>query len=450
MEKVGEVSKVNGNQITAKRRGKIRMKNKTKKILAITILAVAAVSLTACGGKKTGFQARLDTEKATTLEIAGFMGNFEALDQVVSNFNQIYPNVTITYEQNNRYMLPEYVKNNQGNDIFMTAEVNLHDVENEENYVAEDCLDLSQEEINFADVSPEMLSYCMTGNQILRVPILKNPCGMAVNKTLLKKEGLEVPQNYQEFLDVLAALKEKGYTPIQASANHVYTETALNMVMNLIVSEEGLTDDLKAGKESVGEKIRPAFDRLGEIIENGYTDYELDAAYTEDNYDQSIMTFLEGEMPFWICTSESFSGVKKRESKSETFSENPFEYEFMYVPLGDDGVYAYTEPWDGFSVNKNSDNKEYAVEFIRFLMTEEQLNAMAEVKGMPSVAVDPVDERYPQIHDIKNLQGTFENDGSVSYDIRQAFAQTATDFGAGKYKNAKEAAAAFVKACAEK
>ena len=56
--------------------------------------------------------------------------------------------------------------------------------------------------------------------------------------------------------------------------------------------------------------------------------------------------------------------MKKRESKSQAFTDNPFEYEFMYVPLGENGVYKYIDSWYGFSVNKYSDNLDYAVEFM--------------------------------------------------------------------------------------
>ena len=64
------------------------------------------------------------------------------------------------------------------------------------------------------------------------------------------------------------------------------------------------------------------------------------------------------DMPFYVCNAECVSGMKKRESKSETFSANPFEYEFLYAPLGDKGAYAYQQPWYGFSVNKDSEEKE--------------------------------------------------------------------------------------------
>ncbi len=52
------------------------------------------------------------------------------------------------------------------------------------------------------------------------------------------------------------------------------------------------------------------------------------------------MKFFEGDVPFWVCDTEKVSGMKKRESKSEVFSANPFEYEFTFAPMGDNGIYS--------------------------------------------------------------------------------------------------------------
>lgn len=41
------------------------------------------------------------------------------------------------------------------------------------------------------------------------------------------------------------------------------------------------------------------------------------------------------------------------------FSADPFEYEFMYAPMGDGGVYEYVELWYGFAVKKESDAQGY-------------------------------------------------------------------------------------------
>ena len=131
--------------------------------------------------------------------------------------------------------------------------------------------------------------------------------------------------------------------------------------------------------------IRDSFQKLDTIIEKGYTDYELNQTYPTDNYDGSIMAFFEGDMPFYVCSAECVSGMKKRESKSEVYTANPFEYEFLYTPDGTTGTYGYSEPWYGFSIYKDSDDIEVAEEFLRYMAQESNLNAMADIKGLPSV-----------------------------------------------------------------
>ena len=158
---------------------------------------------------------------------------------------------------------------------------------------------------------------------------------------------------------------------------------------------------------------------------------------------------IESEVTDWSIVL-LVSGMKKRESKSETFSTNPFEYEFLYAPLGDKGAYAYQQPWYGFSVNKDSEEKEIAVEFLRFMMQEKEIDEMASIKGLPSMAENGTDERYAGLRDAKSIEASFINDGSVPDSIRAALEQVCNDFGAGVYGNANEAVQAFVELCAEK
>ena len=151
---------------------------------------------------------------------------------------------------------------------------------------------------------------------------------------------------------------------------------------------------------------------------------------------------IESEVTDWSIVL-LVSGMKKRESQSETFSANPFEYEFLYAPLGDKGAYAYQQPWYGFSVNKDSEEKEIAVEFLRFMMQEKEIDEMASIKGLPSMAENGTDERYAGLRDAKSIEASFINDGSVPDSIRVALEQVCNDFGAGVYGNANEAVQAL-------
>ena len=424
-----------------------------KKRKMLILAAMAVFFLAGCGSatkkeaKSGEFTPSLDTESSDTVEIAGFMGNFEALDSVINSFNEIYPNVVFTYDHNTSYMLSEYLTNNTGIDIFMTEDQNLKQPTPDEYYVQDRCLDLSKENVDVSGIRTDALTDCTVDGELLRLPVAMNTYGIVVNETLLKNEGLSVPTNYEEFLDVLATLKEKGYTPLQGSQKFLYGELMVNMAMNLIHEDKEAAELLLAGDEKAADVVKPAFERLETIINEGYTDYDLNCTFPEDNYDGSILAFFDGKMPFYVCNAECVSGMKKRESKSETYSADPFDYEFLYAPVGDSGAYAYMQPWYGFSINKDSDVKDMAVEFLRYMATQEEIDEMASIKGMPSAAINGKDERYSGIKDAKNIEKEFINDGSVPERIRQAFVQTCNDFGAGVYANADEAVNAFVQAC---
>lgn len=190
--------------------------------------------------------------------------------------------------------------------------------------------------------------------------------------------------------------------------------------------------------DSFADSLKPVYERLSKLIENGYMSSSVNETYPDDNYDGAILTFFEGDVPFWIANTESVSGMKKRESKSETFAASPFEYEFVNVPLGDDGVYDYEEPWYGFSVNKNGDNVDYAVEFMRFLSQESELNKLAEIKGMPSVTTNNNDIRFNNALNPEKCAGRYVYDGQLS-SVNSIICDTANKMGYGDITTVDEA-----------
>lgn len=416
------------------------MKYRVKRLMALigTGMMMTA-ALAGCGTKtpqketsaQKEFSPVLDTEQNISIGIAGFMANFEALDQVINDFNAYYPNVIVTYEQNARDQLAEYLENNDAIDIFMTTDAQVRDRSLTEGYVFDRCLDLSKENADTSAMDPELLKACTVDGALVRIPLAKMMCGMVVNQTLLEAQGLSVPQTYAEFLNVCEQLKNKGYTPIQASKYHVCSDMVLPMAMAILGNDQSLVNKIDQDDKSYVESLRPVYERLSELIERGYLSASVNEAYPDDNYDGAILKFFEGDVPFWIANTESFSGMKKRESKSETFAASPFEYAFVNVPLGDDGVYDYEEPWYGFSVNKNSAHVDYAVEFMRFLMQEQELNILAQTKGMPAVTINNSDDRFQTALHPQNMAARYVMNGELSMDITSPIADAANQLGYG-------------------
>ena len=422
---------------------------KNRMIAFASVAALVVTGITGCGAdnsQKTNtadetaqeeFKPSLDTDASVTLDIAGVMGNFEALDQVINDFNEYYPNVTVNYEQNDAQALTDYLKNNNYVDIFMTSDANVRSKDQENLYVYDNCLDLS-DDIDTSTIDPELIKVCTVDGKLVRIPLAKLMCGLAVNKTLLEKEGLEIPQNYEEFLSVCETLKSKGYTPLQSSKHHACSDLILPMAMVTLGTDEELKDLVKAGDSSYADSLVPVYEKLDEILQKGYISSEVNDTYPDDNYDGAIMNFLEGDVPFWVTTTESFSGIKKREAKSEAFSAEPFEYEFIDAPLGDEGVFDYEEAWYGFSVNKSSEEIDYAVEFMKFLSQAEELDKLAEIKGMPSATLNNQDDRFVNALDPEKEEGRYVLNGELDAGVTGAICDSANQMGRGELQSVDE------------
>jgi len=55
-------------------------------------------------------------------------------------------------------------------------------------------------------------------------------------------------------------------------------------------------------------------------------------------------------------------------TKEDYHSE--IDYEFILSPVGDQGGYAYLSPSAGIAINKNSFNKEAALDFLNYFFSE--------------------------------------------------------------------------------
>ncbi len=422
------------------------MKRRIKAGVMSICLAVA-LCMTGCSKKEdTGeFTPRLDTDEKVVLTTTGFFGNFEALDQVINDFNQYYPNVEFSYEQVSGDTFDEYLDVNPDIDIMMTSETLF---QKEGGKLESYCADLAKEDIDLSAIDEKMLSCSRHDGKLSAIPMGQNMYGLIVNVSLLEKEGLSVPTNYDEFLQTLETLKSKGYTPIQGPNSKVYAELTQNMILDMLLTDQTLYTQVASGKKEAADSLQPVMDKINDMMDNGYIDPKVNQDYPEDNYDGAILKFFEGDVPFWVCNTEKVSGMKKRESKSEAFKKNPFEYEYIYAPLGEKGGYAYTEPWYGFAVNEKSDNYDYAVEFLRFLVTKNEINQIADIKGVPSVAKEKSEVAiYKNVLGFQKVELQCVNEGKITPEMIAGWYSCVNKYVTGEYSSEKEALGQFVTEC---
>ena len=138
---------------------------------------------------------------------------------------------------------------------------------------------------------------------------------------------------------------------------------------------------------AAGQSMRPALETVERLVKTGCIDL-TECDKIGDNYNKVILRFFEGDVPMMICTADTVSGTKKREAQSEAFTKAPFKYSFVPIPVTDEGGYFIDSPSVEFSVNKDCDDLDMTNEFMRFLISNEELNTLASIKRLLTPTAD--------------------------------------------------------------
>ena len=375
-----------------------------KKLILISLLVLIAVSLVACSSQKpqntaeeqTGFKPKFDTQTKATVKVVGHYNNFEALEAEFNRFNEYYPNVELSYSYLNNYsgIILTSLNGNDAPDIFFVYPWMVTTPDNRDLMQAAE--DLSDQSLGI-DLSciRESVIIKDTDGRLPMIPIYSTTVGMMVNDSIFEKEKISIPKTYDELVSACEALQKAGYSyPVMG-----YNSTSLLLFplyypyfnSQLFGNSSALTD-LNEMKPGAGEHARKALDLVSDFAGRGFIDTEACSAL-ENDYNAVIMRFFEGDIPMMMASGGTVSGTEKRESQSEAFSANPFKYSFRPVPSTEKGGYFLESVSIGFGVNKNSKNLDMANEFMRFLISAEELNRMARNKRMvtPSKDIFPDD-----------------------------------------------------------
>ncbi|MBR4769253.1 MAG: carbohydrate ABC transporter substrate-binding protein, partial [Lachnospiraceae bacterium] len=302
-------------------------------------------------------------------------------------FNDMYPNVRLSYAKLDDYnnTLATVLDSNEKPNIFFSYAWMIGNKKYDSVLAHTENLSDPALKLDLNCIRQGLINRDADGNVYL-VPVFSRTYGMLVNNDLFKKEGLSVPTTWEELLNVCEAFRNKGYkSPMMGystkSSSCLMNTVAYPMFVAALADKPEALELANNLDPKAGEYLRPALESVKQLIENECVDLD-ECDKIEDNYTKVILRFFEGDVPMMICTGDTVSGTKKRESQSEAFTKAPFEYAFSPIPLTEKGGYFIDSPSIEFSVNKDCDNLEMTNEFMRFLITNKELNAMASVKRL--------------------------------------------------------------------
>ncbi len=369
-----------------------------KKLFSIISAAFMIFGLAACnpGDQQTveeNFKPKLDASTACKISIVGTYSNFEALEAEFDRFNEFYPNVELSYTKIDDYnnSLATVLGGSDAPNIFfsfswMTGNSAYDSVFSKMENLADASLGL-----NLDCIRPGLLSRDADG-RVLTVPVFATSYGMLINNDLFEKEGLKIPKTMTELLDVCEKFRQKGYeSPMMGysakSSGSLMNTLVYPMFAAALAEKPEMVARANQLDPAAGEYMRKGLETLSQLIEKKCIDLEK-CSKISDNYTEVILRFYEGDVPMMICTGDTVSGTKKRESQSEAFTAHPFTYTFAPVPVSDKGGYFLDSPSVQFSVNKSCENLDMTNEFMRFLITKTELNRMASIKRLITPSKD--------------------------------------------------------------
>ena len=375
-----------------------------KKIIC-TITSIMSLALLVSCSKAPkeadeAFKPSLDTETRCEIKVVGDYSNFEALEAEFDIFNEFYPNVALSYEKVDDYSntLTTVLEGTDKPNIFFSyaawtsGDAKYNKIISHMENLADPALKL-----NLNCIRPGLINHDKNNN-VLMVPVFSRTYGTLVNNDLFKKEGIAIPQTWDELLTACASFIEKEYkSPMMGyslkTSNCLMHTIAYPLVVATLAKDPKALEDANNLVASAGENLREALTKVKQLVDNGAINLE-ECDKISDNYTQVILRFFEGDVPMMICTGDTVSGTKKRESQSEAFKNNPFDYSFLPIPLTNKGGYFIDSPSIEFSVNKDCENLDMTNEFMRFLIRKSELNNMASLKRLVTptneLSFDPV------------------------------------------------------------
>lgn len=191
--------------------------------------------------------------------------------------------------------------------------------------------------------------------------------GTFYNKTIFEECGLQVPDDWEDFLNCCEVLKRKGYTPITMGDKECYvTQFGLyQLAANVIYPENPYYDrKLWTGESKFTDE--GTWDQVISMYESLYDKEYMDPDSIKMGYQTAVRKFEKGG------AAMTFGGYNILYSIDEGQREN-----FGYFPLpgnkkGDPVRVIVTTEKGGYAVNANSKNKELCKELLNSYFEELQ------------------------------------------------------------------------------
>ncbi len=296
----------------------------------VSLSMVGMLLLQGCGSNKKAdapFSPKYDKDTEFSLTVAGSYGNFESLEAEFERFYEYYPNANLQYVTMDDYnnVISSALVNSEPPDIFTTNSYMIGNEQYDDMFEACEVLSDSSVGIDYSCIRESLIRTTDSGDVVM-LPTFTTSYGMIVNMDIFEKEGLEVPTNFKELMEVRAKLKAAGYeSPVMGtdrfSGSGLFNCFVYPMFAYDVKNNSDKIDALNNFEPSSGELMCPALERLYEFVNSDCIDVAKCQEEIKDEYDSVIMRFFEGDVPMMLATGDVFQELQRERASRTHFPQ---------------------------------------------------------------------------------------------------------------------------------
>ncbi len=200
--------------------------------------------------------------------------------------------------------------------------------------------------------------------------------GLFVNADLFRQYGLDLPGTQEEFLECCRVFQENGIeTPI--GANRWWLETFVLAIAYADLYNGGNTEAeiaaLNSGEARYSDYMRPGFEFLQTLIDNGYVDARK--SLVSEAIEGEGADFLAGKTPIVMA----YWGAANTET---AYGKTDFEMQVIGFPSGRGQMPVI--PMTGWAVGAQAEHAEDAIRVMDIILSDEALQLFSETNRVIS------------------------------------------------------------------
>ncbi len=228
------------------------------------------------------------------------------------------------------------------------------------------------------------------------VPYVANAAGVLYNRKMFKEHGWEIPETWDEFIDLCDEIEKAGIQPLYFGFKDVWTCLAPWNALAVDLAPSDVCQQVNRGETTFTDEYREIAEKMQTLLS-----YGEDGPFAYD-YNNACTAFANGESAMFTIGSYAVPQIK---------SVNPdMDIDSFVMPGSNNKEENYLNSGVDlqFCVTSNCENKEAAYEVLDFLLEHDNVQMYLDDQN----AVPCVDEKF-ELASILDGMKTYIEEGKM-------------------------------------